>query len=149
VGPASAWGQSPRQSIETECSRRGQSAVVAGCIELLYGRSADPVLVVALGGPPARWAVSDDPDERAGPDYWLRVWAARGLLWAWDDTALPALLTALEDESWRVREMAAKVVARHRVDEALTLIQALRHDPVARLRSAGSRAVVRLVATGT
>ena len=137
--------QKPRERIDAECARRGKEAVVAGCIALLEGRETDGELIVALGGPPALWAAGGGVE---GPRYWRRVWAARGLLWAWDDTALPAILTALADDAWRVREMAAKVVARHRLGDALPAVAALQHDPTARVRSAASRAVVLLTATG-
>jgi hypothetical protein len=131
----------PRQSVEQECARRGKDAVVAGCVDLLAGGEADAELVLALGGPPARWVVTDEPP---GPSYWIRVWAARGLLWAWDDAALPALEAALRDEAWRVREMALKVVARHRLEDALETAAELQDDPVARVRAAARRALVRL-----
>lgn len=108
---------------------------MAGCIDLIMGRPTDDTLVAALGGPPASEGASGVPQP-----YWLRVWAARGLLWTWDDVALPAVRLALTDESWRVREMAAKVVARHLLGDALPL----QRDPVARVRAAASRAVVRL-----
>ena len=138
----SSWGMTPRQSVEQECSRRGKSEVVAGCIALLNGRDADAELIVALGGPPARWAATgEDP----GPSYWLRTWAARGLLWAWDYSALPALIVALDDDAWRVREAALKVVARHKLSDATAKVIALQNDPVARVRSAASRALERLV----
>ena len=115
-------------------------------MDLLAGRDIDPELVVALGGPPAQWAVSgEDP---GGPDYWLRVWAARGLLWAWDDKALPEILTALTDDSWRVREMAVKVVARHELGDALPIVTELRNDPVLRVRRAAERAAVRIIGSG-
>ncbi len=144
MGAPSFWGLTPRQSVEAECARRGKAAVVAGCIELLAGRTADSALVVALGGPPARWEGSGG--EGAGPDYWLRVWAARGLLWAWEDAALPTLVAALGDNSWRVRELAAKVVARHGLGGASSAVSALRDDPVLRVRAAAARAVIRLTA---
>ncbi len=134
-------GQSPRQRIEEECGRRGRDEVVAGCIDLLEGGRADPQLILALGGPPARWTVTGEP---SGPDYWLRAWAARGLLWTWDDTALPAVTRALGDESWRVREMALKVVARHRLTDANAAADRLRQDPSPRVRAAASRALSRL-----
>lgn len=118
---------------------------MAGCIALLEVREADPELIVALGGPPAYWAVNG---ERGGPPYWLRVWAARGLLWAWDDTALPSVTAALGDDAWRVREMAAKVVARHRLGDALPIVADLREDPIPRVRVAADRAVVRLTEAG-
>jgi len=47
-----------------------------------------------------------------------------------------------------VREMAAKVIARHEVGDALGAVFALTHDPVARVRAAASRAVVLLSASG-
>ncbi len=143
VADTSSW-TTPRQSIEAECGRRGRSAVVAGCVDLLEQREVDPELIVALGGPPARWAL--DADSRGGPDYWLRVWAARVLLWTWDDSARPALLRALDDEAWRVREMAVKVFARHGVGAAVQPIAELQSDPSARVRAAAARALSRLTA---
>jgi len=135
------WGKSPRDSVERECERRGQDKVIAGCVALLKGSSADPELVYALGGPPARWVFTGT---EPGPDYWLRVWAARGLLWAWDESAFSCIMTALQDEAWRVRAMALKVVGRHRLKEALTTVGSMRDDPNPRVASAASRALVRL-----
>ena len=134
-------GRTPRERIDSECQRRGKAALVEGCIALLRGEAADAELIVALGGPPARWALTG---EDGGPDYWLRTWAARGLLWAWDEAALPAITTALDDEAWRVREMALKVIARHRVDEALDDVVRLQDDPVGRVAAAAQRALARL-----
>ena len=110
-------------------------------MSLLGGKSADAELIYALGGPPASWVFTG---EAPGPDYWLRVWAARGLLWAWDDDALPSILTALEDDAWRVREMALRVVARHRLTDAATVVTALRDDPNSRVASAATRTHDRL-----
>jgi HEAT repeat protein len=141
----SSGGKTPRESIEQECLNRGTSAVVAGCIELLEGRDVDAELVLALGGPPARWVLTGEP---SGPPYWLRVWALRGLLWAWGDAALPVVMAALDDEAWRVREMALRVVARHMLEDALATVAALQEDPVARVRAAASRAVIRLARRG-
>jgi HEAT repeat protein len=141
VNKTPAWGKSPRESVEQECDRRGKLEVVAGCIDLLHGRAVDADLIVALGGPPARWAVTG---EAPGPSYWLRVWATRGLLWAWDDAALPAVKGALKDEAWRVREMALKVVTRHGLDDARTAVSKLQDDPVKRVRAAAARALSRL-----
>src|SRR3954454_11286272 len=139
----SVWGRTPRESVEQECARRGKDEVVAGCIELLTGGETDAELIVALGGPPAHWVVSGEP---SGPPYWLRVWAARGLLWAWDDAAYQAVEAALRDDAWRVREMALKVVARHELEDALSAVVDVQEDPVARVRSAASRALMRLSA---
>jgi HEAT repeat protein len=135
----SHWGVTPRQSIEAESVRRGRHAVIAGCCDLIGGDDADGALILALGGPPARRVL--DGDGRGDQRYWLRVWAVRGLLWVWDDSALAAVHVALRDPAWRVREMAAKVVARHRLGDSLPIVAELRDDPVPRVRAAAARAL--------
>ena len=85
----SRWGMAPRESVKRECALRGEDAVIAGCVELLSGRDADAALICALGGPPARWVITGGT---GGPDYWLRVWAARGLLHVYDDSAASAVV---------------------------------------------------------
>jgi HEAT repeat protein len=137
---SSRW--TPRESVEQECVRRGKRAVVEGCVDLLLDRGADPDLIVALGGPPASWARTG---EASGPAYWLKVWAARGLLWNWDEVAVPAVISVLDDESWRVREMALKVVARHQVGDAAAAVGDLEEDPSPRVRAAAVRARGRLM----
>lgn len=114
---------------------------MAGCVALLQGSSVDADLIYVLGGPPARWAIDGG---ESGPDYWLRVWAARGLLYAYDASAGPAVVNALSDEHWRVREAAAKVCARHRIDLALPALVALTADPRLRVRAAVERALIRV-----
>src|SRR6266705_4041495 len=98
----SLWGLTPRESIELECGRRGTAEVVAGCVRLLGQRDADDALVFAIGGPGAR-SVLDGARQ-----YWLRVWAARALLYSLDETARASVLDALADEAWRVREMRSE-----------------------------------------
>jgi hypothetical protein len=138
----------PRQSIAAECQRRGQAAVVSGCIDLLQGHpGVDDALLLALAGPAAEGVLDGQAGGKAG--YWPRVWAARGLLHAWDDRASAAIIQATTDDAWRVREMAAKVIARHRVGNAFTAVAGLRSDPVHRVRAAAERAVVLLTASGT
>ena len=110
--------------------------MVARCIDLLAGRAVDDELVFAIGGPAAR-SILD-----GGQQYWLRVWALRAMLYAWDDSARPSVCTGLSDEAWRVREMAAKVAARRLVGEALGDLAELTGDPVARVRAAAARAVM-------
>jgi HEAT repeat protein len=76
------------------------------------------------------------------------VWALRGLLWLWDDTATQAVIGALSDDAWRVREMAAKVAARHVLDDALDCLLTLQADPVVRVREAAARAVRNITVGG-
>lgn len=142
----SYWGKTPRQSIEAECARRGTSAVVAGCRQLIHGGEVDAGLVVALGGPHAQRVLAGGP--RADQRYWLRVWAARGLLWAWDASGLDAVRAALDDPAWRVRELAAKVVAKHHLGDLLAEVAERRDDPVPRVRAAATRAVLLLTQAG-
>src|SRR4051794_29074612 len=97
---------SPRSRIEAACQQRGKESIARACAELLDGESGDPELLVMLSG---------FVDFDRYPEYWTQVWAARGLLWAWDDVATAALARALSNPAWRVREMAAKVVRRHSV----------------------------------
>jgi hypothetical protein len=129
--------------VEQECARRGVDAVVSGCVDLLDGEFADADLILALGGPPADWVRTGAPP---GPAYWLRVWAARGLLYAWNDSAGTVVLRALDDEAWRVREMALRVVARHRLHEAIAQVRQRRTDPSARVRTSASRTLRALAA---
>ncbi|MDQ3485639.1 MAG: hypothetical protein M3445_09580 [Actinomycetota bacterium] len=140
---ATSW-PGPRRSIEALGNRLGRTTVVAACLDLLAGREVDGRIVHALGGPPARWAVDGG---EPGPDYWQRVWALRGLLWLWDDQAQLAVVHAFSDDAWRVREMATRVAARHRVD-ALDGLLALKTDPVARVRASAGRAVEALTRRG-
>jgi hypothetical protein len=63
------------------------------------------------------------------------------------DAATAAIIGALADDAWRVREMAAKVVARHRIGVAFDAVAPLREDPIPRVRAAAHRAVVLLTAS--
>jgi HEAT repeats len=147
----------PGQRIAAECASRGGAALIAGCVALLSSRpdDVDDRLITALGGVAARHVLDGGEGGRSG--YWPRVWAARGLLHAWDDrapetdaatdAATAALIGAMGDHAWRVREMAAKVVARHRLGGALDAVASLRDDPVPRVRAAAKHAVVLLTAS--
>lgn len=146
VAPETRWGGTPRQSVERECARRGEDAVVAGCVALLHGSAVDaePVdgdLVMALGGPPAAWV---ETGNAAGPDYWLRVWAARGLLYAWRDFARRAVGDALGDDAWRVREAALRVVTKRGLSDQLATVETLLDDDATRVRAAATRVLKRL-----
>jgi hypothetical protein len=143
---ASPWGVTPRQSVLAECRRRGRAAVIAGCVDVLEGRDVDDGLLVALAGPHAEYVISGHEGGRHG--YWPPVWAARGLLHVWDESAAPAVIAATGGEAWRLREMAAKVIARHQVGDGLDAVLGLRDDPVPRVRAAAQRAVEIIVAAG-
>ena len=128
----------PKQRVEAECARRGTEELIAGCVRLVTGDYDDVALITALA--PEGSAKFFDGREH-DDEYWFRVWGMRGLLWAWDDAGLLAVRAGVTDEAWRVREMAAKVVARHLVGDALPVMAQLRDDPVPRVRAAAQRAV--------
>lgn len=132
----------PRQRVEAACARDGREDFVRRCVALFDGGPVDPQLVRVLAGAAAKWGLNLGPEQA----YWLRVWAVRGLLWAWAPQALPALRRACHDEAWRVREMAAKVVARHHIGDALGDVAELVDDPVARVRATAQRALRTLTA---
>ncbi|MGB7104435.1 MAG: HEAT repeat domain-containing protein [Acidimicrobiales bacterium] len=144
---SSRWGVTPRQSVEDECRRRGTKNVVASCVEILSGGDVDEEMLLALGGPSATPVIEGGEGGLAG--YWPRVWAMRGLLYAWRVSAIPVVVAGVHDESWRVREMAARVVGRHQLDEATEEIIALRDDEVPRVREAAERALIRLMESGS
>lgn len=141
-------GSTPKQRIIAERTRRGAPAFTKGCVDLLHGRydSVDDDFVRVLGGEPAVYVLSGG--EGGKPGYWPRVWAARGLLHAWDDAATEAIIHATRDDAWRVREMAGKVIAAHRIGDAFDAVEALGTDKVPRVRAAAARAVVTLTANG-
>jgi hypothetical protein len=121
----------------------GPAAVADACMRLLAGADLDPLMREVFGNQHSpEWLESDVNA------YWLRVWGARGLLWNWDVRAVGSIRTALRDDAWRVREMAAKVVARHVVDEVQPEVAELLHDPIPRVRAAASRALALLAAGG-
>ena len=142
----SYWELTPKQSIELECARRGQAQLVSGCVALMRGLDVDDDLVVALGGPVAQGVLDSGP--KPAYLYWVRVWGSRGLLHAYADQAEGAVIEALADEHWRVREMAAKVIARYRIGAAFEAVAELRDDPVPRVRAVADRAVMLLTAEG-
>jgi len=97
----------------------GVDAVVDLCVQLLEGADradhADAMpyftgLVFEKGSPTT--------DPKHWKDYWVRTWGARGLLYVWDDSAAPAVITGLDDEHWRPAEMCLKVSTKRQLGQA-------------------------------
>jgi len=136
----------PGERIRSVVERHGAAALVDWCVRTLAGADTDTEAADGIswlewtGGGPGSYhlqrAISGNPE----PGYWPRVWAARALLYAWDSAAVPAVVAGLSDQHWRVREMCAKVAARHRLEEAGSTLAELRDDPVDRVRIAAQRA---------
>jgi HEAT repeat protein len=55
------------------------------------------------------------------------------------------VVEGVNDSSWRVREMSAKVVAKRHLDDAHDAMTALLDEDVERVRAAAERALIRLV----
>jgi hypothetical protein len=128
----------PKQSILFECERRSRIECVRECVALLNGQRVDDDFLRVIGGPSADAVLGG---QAGGVDgYWPRVWAARGLLHVWDVSATDAIVNATTNDSWRVREMSAKVIARHHVSPAIDAVVTLMGDDNARVRTAASRA---------
>jgi len=75
------------------------------------------------------------------PAYWARVWGARGLLHVGPPAHADVVLDALDDESWRVREMSLKVIIRHELDDPSGRVAACVEDLNGRVRAQALRAL--------
>jgi hypothetical protein len=143
---ASQWGKTPKESVLDECRQRGTRKVVSCCVDILRGEAVDEATLLFLAGPAAEQILQGREGGVEG--YWPRVWAMRGFLYAWNETAIPVVVAGANDEHWRVREMSAKVVARHQISDAFDEMEELKGDPVPRVRNAADRALSRLVEFG-
>lgn len=133
---------SPQARVQALCDLRGEASVADGCAEILRtGSWTNRDLLVVLGGRHAVEEYSRTHPAKSDLSYWAPTWAARGLLYAWTDSAGPAVVSALRHEAWRVREMAAKVVAARAIGSAGDTVAALVEDPIARVRAAAARAL--------
>ena len=150
----SRWADSPRTSIARYCNLVGEHALITSLIGLLNGDELSADLGEVLAGPASRTVLAGGEGVLAGGEggpagYWARVWALRGLLYVFEERAVPSVVAATTDPAWRVREMALKVIARHRLDEALEAAARCQVDDVARVRAGAARALARLVSAGT
>ncbi|MDQ3715710.1 MAG: hypothetical protein M3381_06745 [Actinomycetota bacterium] len=133
---------SPAERVRALCAVRGEASVADGCAEILRSGSwEDRELIAVLGGRHAVHEYGRTEPAKSDQSYWAPTWAARGLLYAWADAAAPAVVGALGDEYWRVREMAAKVVAVREIGSAGDAVAGLVDDPVPRVRAAIARAL--------
>lgn len=134
--PGEQWAEIARE--------HGTATTVAWCIDLLTGAAS----VGHLDHPAFAALDRETQHVRAildgSPDYWLRVWGARGLLYVWDDSASAAVVGGLTDEHWRVREMCAKVCRRRGLGQAADSIAGLLADGTPRVRLAAVRALTEL-----
>lgn len=122
----------------------GDAVLTAWCADLLTSRArwGDPDLpdIGWVGGRAVRgWGSPERLDGETA--YWARVWAARTLLYVWDDACAQAVVAGLNDPAWRVREMCAKVTARWEVGQAAESCALRVTDELPRVRAAAVRAL--------
>lgn len=74
--------------------------------------------------------------------YMARVWAGQALLHAWHHKAEDAVVVALDDEDWQVREIAAQLVGHHELASHVNkLVEILTDDAYPHVRIAAARAI--------
>ena len=113
----------------------GEDAVVLRSLSLLAGHNEGEDFLLYLGGEHARGIL-----EGAPVLYWPELWGTRALLYVWNDSAAVAVTAALNNQAWRVREMATRVAAARRLAVEPVLAELLTDD-VARVRAAAARAL--------
>ena len=125
---------SPRDCVAMAAEVFGRDLVVLWSEELLVGRApADDAAY-----PDIAWLHG----AHGWPAYWSRVWGARALLHLGPDRG-GIILAATADRSWRVREMALKVIAAHDLADPDGLVDPLIDDPIERVRAQAWRALGR------
>jgi hypothetical protein len=132
----------PADRARAAADALGDLALVWWCAELItgaatYGDPAAPDPAWLAGRLVRGWGSPDHLD--AETEYWARVWAARTLLYVWDEDVADAVVEGLGDPAWRVREMCAKVSVRWEVSPAADACAGLVDDAVARVRAAAVR----------
>jgi hypothetical protein len=123
----------PRLAAAVE--RFGEPTVVLRSLSLIAGNNEGDEFLLYLGGDHARGILNGAP-----PLYWPELWGTRALLYVWDDSAALAVSAALENQAWRVREMATRVAATRGlpvIEQLTTLLT----DDVPRVRAAAARAL--------
>ncbi len=134
---AGLLGASPREAVATLVASHGTTWVIDRCIEVLTKGEIDGEFLVGLSGQHARHVLQGREGGVEG--YWPRVWSLRAFLYSWEPRASSVVIASLKDESWRVREMALKVMIRRQLPVSDSRRALLARDPIARVRVALER----------
>jgi hypothetical protein len=121
--------------IAAAVEQLGLDTVVLRSLSLLAGNNEGEEFLLVVGGEHAQGILDGAPVL-----YWPELWGTRALLYVWNDSAIAGVSAALQNQAWRVREMATRVVA----TRELTLqdeVGALLLDEVPRVRAAAARAL--------
>jgi hypothetical protein len=123
------------QRIAAAIALWGEREVVDRAVALIGGFSAGDDFLLFVGGRHAQGVLTGAPVL-----YWPELWGTRALLYVWHESAADAVGVALQNQAWRVREMAARVSAARSLPVAPALAELLTDD-VARVRAAAARAL--------
>jgi hypothetical protein len=129
---------SVRACVEALCDRHGESVVVEACTALLAGALPEDHPEIAAGLS-AHDATVEELRAKGWRDYWWRAWGARGLLYVWSDSAVPAVVDGLADPHWRPAETCLKVAAAREVAEAASGAVLLAGHRLPRVRATAVR----------
>lgn len=121
--------------MEVAIKYYGEAEVVERALSLMDGNNEGEDFLLFVGGEHAQGILDGAPVL-----YWPELWGLRALQYAWNDTAAPAVVNALHNTAWRVREMAARVIAVREIPAASELIELL-GDKTPRVRIAVARAL--------
>lgn len=134
AGPA---GETPRNAVANLVTAHGTTWVIDRCLEVVTKGDVDAELLVGLSGRHAELVLQGREGGVEGS--WPKVWSLRALLYVWEARAASAVKGALRDESWRVREMALKVMVRRQLRCPDSTLASLVRDPNERVRNAAAR----------
>lgn len=123
------------QRIAAAIALWGEREVVDRAVALIGGLSVGDDFLLYVGGRHAQGVLAGAPVL-----YWPELWGTRALLYVWHESAADAVGVALQNQAWRVREMAARVSAARNLAVAPALAELLTDD-VARVRAAAARAL--------
>lgn len=116
-------------------TRFGEQDVADRAAALLDGKNEGEEFLLWVGGRHAQGILDGAPAL-----YWPEVWGARTLLYAWDDSSIPAVRAGLANQAWRVREMCCRVVVSRELKFAPELVPLLQ-DETPRVRAGAARAL--------
>ncbi|RFA18141.1 HEAT repeat domain-containing protein [Subtercola boreus] len=133
--PQTSTTDSLEARLDASAERDGTAGTARRARALLEGAYEGEEFLRVVGGPHAEGILNGAPAL-----YWPELWGARALLYVWDDSAAPAVVMGLTNQSWRVREMCAKVCALRALGTPQHFAR-LTTDEHARVRAAAARAL--------
>lgn len=121
--------------MEVAVKLYGEAEVITRVLSLIDGNNEGEDFLLFVGGEHAQGILDGAPVL-----YWPELWGMRALLHVWDASATGAVVNGLHNPAWRVREMAARVIAERQLPATLELLELL-GDDTPRVRIGVARAI--------